>query len=174
MRILRYCDWPLLEAILEQSDFELEELSVSWFGSFRPDYDRDKPWNALVSGKGLPCLRRLELGDEGVDLERFKELVSSPLVERLELLGILPSAPMAFTWPRVPVPLPPSFWDPYIEPMIEVMRALPASAKFELRVFAAVLHARVQGAPPEIERERYARHPPLVLRRSASGDYEKV
>jgi uncharacterized protein (TIGR02996 family) len=157
MRILRHCDGPLLEAILEQPDFELEELHMGWFGSRRRGYDRNKPWSALLSGKGLPRLRRLELGnDVSFEVEQFRELVESPLAQRLEMLGIF------------------TLWERVIEPAIEVMRALPASARFELRVRDHVLHARMRDGRPGIEFERRELPPRLVMRRGASGAYEKL
>jgi uncharacterized protein (TIGR02996 family) len=157
MRILRHCDGPLLEAILERPEFELEELHIGWFGSRRRGYDPDKPWKALLSGKGLPRLRRLEIGkDVHFKVAQFKELVESPLARRLELLGIF------------------SLWERVIEPAIEVMRALPSSARFELRVDNHVLLARWRDPPLGLELEHRELPPRVVMRRGASGDYEKV
>jgi uncharacterized protein (TIGR02996 family) len=158
MRILRHCDGPLLEAILEQPDFELEELHLAWFGSRRRGYDENEPWERLLAGKGLPRLKRLVLGHEiYLELSRFRELVTSPLVERLDLLALS------------------SLWDRVLEPVTELMRSLRLPAKFELRVGDPMLHEQARWhLPPEVELERRSRPPKLVMRRGASGAYEKA
>jgi hypothetical protein len=158
MRVLRHCDGPLLEAILEQPDFELEELHVAWFGSRRRGYDSTKPWKALLSGKGLPKLRRLQLGsDFDFEVERFRDLVMSPLAKRLEMLALT------------------ELWERVLEPSIEVLKAAPPAVKLELRVGDPVLLARWRGTRlASLQLQRGMGPPALVMRRGASGAYERV
>jgi uncharacterized protein (TIGR02996 family) len=88
LRTLIHCNGPLLDLLLKQEGFMLEELRLFTLGGVsgqRNDAERSRLWGLLLAGERLTQLRRLVVGEwTYVQPEQQVALLQSPLGRRLE------------------------------------------------------------------------------------------